>query len=149
GAGLYATTLTDGTAAVTSREATAGVAAGRFSRDGLADLVTINPGSYTIDVLAGLRQGRFANPRAPPPKSPARVVRVEDFDRDGLLDLALLSDQELSVYLADVQGGFAAPVIYDAGLDPTGLSLADVNRDGSVDLLVGNSYGDVLILPGT
>src|SRR5206468_150723 len=71
GTGLYAVTSTAGAATVTSLEATAGVAAGRFTRDGLADLVTINPGSNSLDVLAGLGQGRFANPVAIPTRSPA------------------------------------------------------------------------------
>src|SRR5262249_14947322 len=47
---------------VTSLEATAGVAAGPLARGGPTDLVTINPGSNTLDVLAGLGGGRFANP---------------------------------------------------------------------------------------
>ena len=37
---------------------------------------------------------------------------------------------------------------YDAGPDPTGLTVADVNHDGKPDLLVGNSFGDVLVLAG-
>ena len=47
---------------VTSLEATSGVAAGPFTPGGPTDLVTINPGSNTMDVLAGLGNGRFANP---------------------------------------------------------------------------------------
>ena len=49
---------------VTSLEATAGVAAGPLTPGGPTDLVTINPGSNTLDVLAGLGGGRFANPVA-------------------------------------------------------------------------------------
>ena len=56
---------------VTSLEATAGVAAGPLTPGGPTDLVTINPGSNTLDVLAGLGGGRFANPvddRDPEPR---------------------------------------------------------------------------------
>src|SRR5206468_9221064 len=43
---------------------------------------------------------------------------------------------------------FESPVSYDAGLDPSGLTIADVNGDGVADLLVGNVYGDLLVLQG-
>src|SRR5207248_4300237 len=39
-------------------------------------------------------------------------------------------------------------VRYGAGPEPTGLTIADVNHDGELDLLVGNAYGDILILQG-
>ena len=53
---------TSGSPEVTSLEATAGVAAGPLTPGGPTDLVTINPGSNTLGVLAGLGGGRFANP---------------------------------------------------------------------------------------
>ena len=135
-------------APITSREATSGVAAGRFTQGGPTDLVTINPGSNWFDVLAGLGVGRFANPVAFPTKTPARVVRVADFNHDGVSDIALLSADKVSVYLGDGKGGFLPPTSYDAGPDPTGLTVADVDgdNDGKLDLLVGNSFGDVLVL---
>ncbi len=37
---------------------------------------------------------------------------------------------------------------YDAGLDPTGLTVADLNGDGAPDLLIGNVHGDILLLTG-
>jgi hypothetical protein len=37
----------------------------------------------------------------------------------------------------------------DAGLEPTALAVADVNRDGRPDLLVGNPFGDILVLLGS
>ena len=52
--------------------------------------MTINPGSNTVDVLAGQGGGRFANPVAFPTEDPARAVRVADFNHDGISDLALL-----------------------------------------------------------
>src|SRR5262249_43113740 len=35
-----------------------------------------------------------------------------------------------------------------AGNAPTGLTASDVNGDGKIDLLVGNAFGDVLVLLG-
>src|SRR5262249_28762368 len=52
------------------------------------------------------------------------------------------------IYLGDGKGGFLPPITYDAGLDPSGLTVADLNHDGQLDLVVGNSYGDVLVLMG-
>ena len=50
--------------------------------------------------------------------------------------------------MGDGQGGFSAPVSYNAGLDPTGLTVADLEHNGNLDLLIGNEYGDVLVLTG-
>jgi hypothetical protein len=148
GTGLSGLDTSAGSHAVTSLEATAGVAAGPLTPGDPTSLVTINPGSNTLDVLAGLGQGRFANPVAVQTQSPAQVVRVADFNHDGRLDLAILSADGVSIYLGNGKGGLALPVTYDAGPDPTGLTIADVNHDDNPDLLVGNSYGDVLVLLG-
>ena len=131
---------------VSSLDGTAGVAAGAFTSGGPTDLVTINPGSDTLDVLVGLGGGRFANPVAIQTSSPAEVVRVGDFNNDGIPDLAVLTSDGVSIYLGNGHGGFAPPVTYDAGPEPSGLTVADVNHDGNLDLLVGNAYGDVLVL---
>ena len=134
--------------AITSLESTSGVAAGQFTPGHPTDLVTVNPGSNTFDVLAGLGAGRFANPVTFQTKNPAQVVRVADFNHDGIPDLALLGSKGLSILLGDGKGGFAPPTSYDAGPDPTGLTVADVDNDGKLDLLVGNPFGDVLVLRG-
>ena len=137
-----------GTPEVTSLDATAGVAAGPLTTGGPTGLVTINPGSNTLDVLAGLGGGRFANPVAIHTPSPAQVVRVADFTGNGIADLAVLTANGVSIYLGNGKGGFSSPVTYNAGVDPTGLTVADLLGNGKLDLLVGNAYGDVLILVG-
>src|SRR5262249_27470280 len=68
-----------GSPEVTTREATAGVAAVALTPGGPTDLVTINPGSNTMDVLAGLGRGRFANPRTIQTKTPGTIARTADF----------------------------------------------------------------------
>ena len=148
-AGLYAVTDNgDGTDNLTAREATAGVAAGPLAPGGPTDLVTINPGSNTLDVLAGLGGGRFANPVPIDTPSPAEVVREADFTGNGVADLAVLTANGVSIYLGNGKGGFSPPVTYNAGTDPTGLTVADLLGNGHLDLLVGNAAGDVLILVG-
>ena len=133
---------------VTSLEETAGVAGGPLTPGGRTDLVTINPGSNTLDVLAGLGSGRFANPVTTDTGAPAEVVRTADFTGNGISDLAVLTANGVSIYLGNGKGGFSSPVTYDAGSDPTGLTVADLLGNGHLDLLVGNAFGDVLILVG-
>jgi hypothetical protein len=132
----------------TSLDATAGVAAGPFTADNLTDLVTINPGSNSLDVLAGLGGGRFANPVQIGTPSPARVVRTADLTGSGAADLVLLTVGGVTVDLGNGKGGFSAPVTYNAGTDPTGVTVADILGNGKLDVLVGNDFGDVLILVG-
>src|SRR5262249_27467977 len=133
---------------VTSLEATAAVAAGSLTPGGPPSLVTINPGSHTLDVLANLGGGRFATPVTIETPRAAEVVRTADFNEDGIADLAVVTAKGVSVYLGNGQEGFAPPVTYDAGVNPSGLTVADVLDNGKLDLLVGNAYGDVLILVG-
>ena len=116
---------------------------------GPADLVTINPGSNSIDILGGLGGGLFANPVAIPTVGPDQIVRMGDFTGNRVDDVAVLDAAGVSIYLGDGKGGLILPpVTYAAGPDPTGLTVADINRDGKLDLLVGDAYGDVLVLLG-
>src|SRR5262249_6918166 len=123
-------------------------AGGAFTTDGRTDLLTINAGSKTIGLLAGMGSGRFANPVAIRTGTTAQVVRVARLNHDDISDAVLLGAKSLSVFLGNGRSGFSAAVIYDAGPDPTGLTIADANRDGELDLLVSNSHGDVLLLLG-
>ncbi len=147
GTGLSAIDPT-GSPEVTSLEATVGVAAAPLVPGGPTSLVTINPGSNTLDVLANLGGGRFANPVTIQTQYPAEVIRIADFNDDGNADLAVLTAKGVSVYLGNGDGGFSKPVSYDAGLDPSGLTVADINGDRIPDLLIGNAYGDLLVLQG-
>src|SRR5439155_17173861 len=93
--------------------------------------------------------------------SPALVVtgQFNDDNGDGTIDardnadLALLNatGETVAIFLGDGKGGFTEKVNTDAagniiplrsGNSPTGLSVADVNGDGRLDLQVGNAFGD-------
>jgi hypothetical protein len=133
---------------VTTLEATSGVAAGPLTPGGPTSLVALNPGSYTLGVLAGLGGGRFANPVTTDTASPAQVVRMADFTGNGIQDLAVLTSTGLSIYLGGGKGNFSPPKTYAVPPEADGLTVADLIGNGKLDLLVGNAYGDVLVLLG-
>jgi hypothetical protein len=133
---------------VTSLEATSGVAAAPPTRGGPTTLVTANPGSNTVGVLTGLGGGLLANPIPIYTQHPAQVVRLADLTGYGISDLALLGSTGVTVMLGKAKGGFGPPVTYEAGPEPTGLTIAELTGDGMPDLLVSNAYGDLLILQG-
>ncbi len=54
----------------------------------------------------------------------------------------------MSIYLGNGKGGFLPPTTYAVPSESDGLTVADLNRDGKLDLLVGDAYGDVLVLLG-
>jgi YVTN family beta-propeller protein len=147
GIGLSAIDPT-GSPELTSLEATVGVAAGPLTPGGPTDLITLNSGSKTLGVLAGLAQGRFANPIGLYIGNPAQVIRMAHLTGNGTPALLLLGTDQVTIMLGDGHEGFQKPVSYHAGLEPTGLTVADINGDGIPDLLIGNTYGDLLILQG-
>ena len=138
----------DASANLSSLDGTAGVASGTFHVGGPTDLAVINPGSDTLAVLSGLGDGTFSAPRFFRTLGQARAVVVGDFANNTQSDVAILAAGGVSVYLGNGRGGFLAPTLFDAGPDPTGLTVSDVNLDGNPDLLVGNNFGDVLVLLG-
>src|SRR6185437_5763037 len=79
---------------------------------------------------------------------PAQAIRIADFNGDGISDVAVLGTDDVAIYLGTGRGGFSAPVSYSAGLDPTGLTIRDINHDGHPDLVIGGAFGDVLTLAG-
>jgi hypothetical protein len=149
GAGPYALGADPkGNAELASDEATAGLAVGTFTPGAKADIAAIDPGSNSFAILAGLGGGALANPQVILTSTPATLVRSGDFTGNGLDDLAILGPDGVTIYLADGHGGFEPPTTYATGPNPTGLTVADVNGDRIPDLLVGNAYGDVLVLVG-
>ena len=128
--------------------------------DQLPDLAVIHGGTNSLDLLLGTQNGGFADPQADQEIATGShpiAVATADFNGDHHLDLAVLNggDNSISIFLGDGHGNFhrqlganGLPVSFSAGSLATSLSVADVNRDGNLDLLVGNQYGDVTILLG-
>src|SRR5262249_34975353 len=111
-------------------------------------------------LLAGDNNGGFFNPQLAltgfTGSAPEAVAAGRFIIGDNNLELAILSkdDDTVSIYPGDGAGHFSQLFATRAGNQPTGRSVADVSRpggggpDGIPDLLVGNAFGDLLILAG-
>ena len=153
GVGLYSMDRFGGDTTVHALQSTIGLATGDFDGDGVLDVVVANKGANNLMLLRGSGHGGLLDPvqsqAVETSKFPTMVVAA-DFNGDRFLDLAVLCEgsNSVAVLLGDGRGGFTASSSAAAGNVPTGLALGDVNGDGRVDLLIGNQFGDVLVLSG-
>lgn len=138
------------TFAYTQNFPTVGLASGDFNGDGNLDLAASSGGSgLAIVVLLGYGDGAFNRvPSSPFGLSHAvSSIAVGDFNGDGKLDLALSGSDlstgagSLTIFLGNGDGTFTqasnSPMAVAASYS---VVVADFNRDGKLDLALGN-YG--------
>lgn len=120
---------------------------GDFNHDGKLDLITGNQSSNSISVLFGNGNGTFqtaVNYSGVAGQS-VWALGTGDFNRDGILDLAVVSDNNAAtgyVYLmlGKADGTFQPPGTEMAvGSAPEGIAVGDFNADGNLDLAVSSS----------
>ncbi len=125
-----------------------------FNSDGILDLVVSNFIDQTLSLLIGngsdgQGNGTFRSPVALPTIVGPGVVAINDFDGDGILDLATKTSATSTVidmtgiHLGQGSNGVAngtfAPVrAYTLGSRQSGLATADLNEDGNIDLIGGS-----------
>ena len=131
------------------------VAVGDFNGDGKADLAVANecPDSNcnagAVSVLLGNGDGTFQAPQTySSGGSEAYAVAVADVNKDGKADLIVANGCEsakqcangvVGVLLGNGDGTFQSASTYaSGGVVATSVTIADVNRDGNLDLIVGN-----------
>lgn len=117
-----------------------GVAAGDFNGDGHLDWVVSNGGSNDVWLYLGNGDGTVQPPRIIPLKgqSPIAIAAV-DLRGSGILDLVLAEPDSLTVgvLLGNGDGTFAPEQLYTSPAPPLSLTVADFNRDGHPDVVVG------------
>jgi hypothetical protein len=127
---------------------------GDFNYDGKPDLVV---GDLTycvasvIYILLGNGDGTFQPPVSYPVDRAGLVlsISVGDLNGDGALDLAVVNScsADVSVLLGKGDGTFLKAVNYSVS-GPVSVTMADVDRDGHLDLAVAGGGGDVSIFKG-
>jgi hypothetical protein len=154
GTGLYDSSSSNENSAngVSSLGEVTALATGQFDPGGPLGLVTITPGSNHFNLLHGLGGGRYGNPIAFDTAGIPLAIGAADFNGDGLTDVAILESGEVEIFLNNGRGGFVEPrgggPRIPAGFHPTDLGIADLSGAGMPDLIVSNSYGDILIFLG-
>src|SRR5215204_4335454 len=108
--------------------------------DGKIDVIAANrPGPSFVCLNDGA--GRFSASCIPIPAESATSIVPGDFDKDGFIDLAVPSRDggQSTIYFNDGKAGFARTAPFGpADAAARVAAAADFNRDGSIDLAVGD-----------
>ncbi len=134
------------------------LAAGDFNGDGKLDLVVYNLAQGTVtttflSVLLGNGDGSFQSPVTYTSGMSISSVGVGDFNGDGKLDIVLTNESAASPALyflaGNGDGTFRTPQNAQTILEFDSISsVADLNGDGKLDILLTNPYG-IANLPST
>ncbi|TWT79056.1 putative Ig domain protein [Planctomycetes bacterium CA13] len=125
---------------------------GDFNGDGRDDVAVSSDTTDQVDVFLSNPDGTFANPVVLSVGDAmlwyAETLTVGDFNADGNDDIAAIASDEsrVVVFLSSGNGSFANGVTYALGNRPLGITTADVNNDGALDLVAATwSYAEVLL----
>jgi hypothetical protein len=120
-----------------------GLALADFDDNGVADLaLTVDGGGWQgVALRRGVGDGAFQEQETTPGTMPgARGIAVGDFDGDGIVDVAYVSQtmDAVGVLLGTGGGGFRAELVAATGSGPHVLHAADLDADGHPELVVGH-----------
>ncbi len=114
-----------------------------LNQDGVLDVVTANYNPGTIGVLFGNRDGSFLAPtliNSFGGASGANIIALKDMNQDGIVDLINLGASTVELYLGNGDGSFRRGTSFAVGTDPAGVTIADFNNDGLLDLATSDAF---------
>jgi hypothetical protein len=132
------------------------LAAADFDRDGDIDLAIPNTGQYweglSFQIWMNQGDGTFFAYGAFPSGQGPNGITINDFNGDGVLDVAVAHDRYIScaasiaIMLGDGAGGFLAPLTVALDSCTYKIDSGDVDGDGDIDLAVAHETNRVTIL---
>jgi len=121
----------------------ASLATGYFNRDAIADLVVTDADFGGLNVLLGNGDGTFRS--GGPSGLLLGSVAVDDFNGDGIDDLANFALDEVTVALGRGDGSFR-PLFISTAVSGSSFAVGEFNSDGHKDLAVTDSDGVSILL---
>ena len=122
-----------------------------LNADDIDDMVVVNHGSDDLTVALGKGNGEFDIPSTVPVNGDGPTfVAAADLDSDGKVDLVSTNafTHHLSIMSGDGVGGFTVTQQLDTPPVPMGLEIADMNADGSLDLISVSRHGALVVYYG-
>jgi len=122
-----------------------------FNGDGFPDVATANAtfGPSSMAVFLGKADGSFQTPVSYPAGYFASGIVAGDFNNDGILDLAIMSQGgssgnagDVNLYLGKGDGSFQTAVNYVIGGLPVAIAMGDYNRDGILDFATTDYFAN-------
>ncbi len=133
-----------------------GLAVGDLNGDGYPDVVVAYHTNGGIGVLLGNVDGTFQAVQTNATSGASNYVALADLNRDGILDIVTLNSVGegggVAVLLGNGNGTFQTAQSYSSGTYSYsyGLTVADFNKDGKIDVVVSDNAGNtVTVLLGS
>jgi FG-GAP-like repeat/PASTA domain len=131
-----------------SRSAATSLVATDLNGDDVPDVAVSGDG---VSILFGNDDGTLRQYQSGGGFRGARAIAAEDFDADGLVDLAIAHGANLvTVIHNEGDERFANAASYQVGGTPVAIAVADIDGDGTTDIATANrGTNDVSVLLGT
>jgi len=129
------------------------VVAGDFNGDGRQDLAVANLESGDLSILLGQGDGTFLPETRVPVSGTPRAIALGNINGNNHLDLVVtsLTGNQASVLLGRGDGTFQNERVFsirrpgeNRASQPRSVTLADMNQDGNLDMVVGNAGTDTV-----
>ncbi|MBA3915816.1 MAG: VCBS repeat-containing protein [Acidobacteriales bacterium] len=99
-------------------------------------------GMSGVSVLTGKSDGSFQAPLHFLESNAPLALAVDDFNRDQIQDVAVLTAKALIIYLGQGDGTYKLSALIHQAQTPERLAVADFNHDGNLDVAVTNNYNE-------